>query len=423
MPNIYFCIKLNMPSNKRYIVLSAALILSLALGIIYAWSIIKEAIESSVRLQSQDGFNWDISSLNDPYSVAVLVFSLTMMFAGKIQDKIGPRIAIYIGGILISSGLFVMAYSTSYFLWIFSFGVLAGSGIGFCYSAITPVIIKWFSPEKTGLVTGVVVAGFGLSSVYLAPLLTYLFEHYGFQNAIVYYAIGFSIILFIAAFFLKNPENKIETGKAVISSGENNYNVKDLLKNYEFYRLWVIYFIGAGAGLMVISFITEMVKKGLGKQAFFGVIIIAIGNAAGRVISGIMSDKIGRMKTLMIFLISQTVLMFTAAYVINIENISILIILFIATFIGFSYGSNLTLFPTIAKDNWGMKNFGANYGILFSAWGIGGFVLSRISQMLKAETNSLHWSFLLAGFLLIAAIALAFKGSKQTQKNRNTYLK
>jgi len=408
-----------MPSNKRYIVLSAALILSLALGIIYAWSILKEAVETSIKLNTPGGFNWDISALNDPYSVAVLVFSLIMIFAGKLQDKLGPRIAIYIGGVLISSGLFIMAFSTSYLLWILGFGVLAGSGIGFCYSAITPVIIKWFSPEKTGLVTGVVVAGFGLSSVYLAPLFTYLFEHYSFSNAILYYGTGFTIILFTAAFFLKNPGINLYQEKKVISSGEEDFDLKTILKNLDFYRLWIIYFIGAGAGLMVISFITEMVKKGLGKQAFWGVVIIAIGNAAGRVISGILSDKIGRMKTLIIFIISQTLLMFIAAFVINIEHINVFIILIIATFIGFSYGSNLTLFPTITKDKWGMKNFGANYGILFSAWGIGGFVLSRVSQMLKAQTGSLHWSFLLAGFLLIFALFLAytemFKSKKKSQ--------
>ena len=174
---------------------------------------------------------------------------------------------------------------------------------------------------------------------------------------------------------------------------------------------------------MVISFSTEMVKKVLGKQAFWGVIIIALGNAAGRVISGIMSDKIGKMKTLIMFIFFQTLLMFTAAFVINNENVSIILLLFIATFIGFSYGSNLTIFPTITKEKWGMKNFGANYGFLFTAWGIGGFILSRISQMLKAQTGSLHWSFILAGSLLVVALILAFTGSMPTQKNRNTYLK
>lgn len=412
-----------MQKNKRYIVLTAALILSLALGIIYAWSIIKEAIETSVKLNSNTGFSWDISALNDPYSIAVLVFSLTMIFAGKMQDKLGPRITIYIGGILISSGLFIMAFSTNYVLWIIGFGILAGSGIGFCYSAITPVIIKWFSPEKTGLVTGVVVAGFGLSSVYLAPLFTFLFENYGFENAILYYGIGFSIILFSAAFFLKNPENTLLEEKMNISAEENNHSLKDILKHFDFYRLWIIYFIGAGAGLMVISFITEMVKKGLGKQAFWGVIIIALGNAAGRVISGIMSDKIGKMKTLIMFIFLQTLLMFTAAFVINVENVNVFLLLLIATFIGFSYGSNLTIFPTITKEKWGMKNFGANYGFLFTAWGIGGFILSRISQMLKAQTGSLHWSFIIAGSLLVVALILAFTDSMNTQKNRNTYLK
>ena len=175
-----------MLNKKRWIVLIAAIFLNLGIGIIYSWSIIKEAIDTSIKLNAPDSFKWDVSSLNDPYSVSVLMFAFTMIFSGRMQDKIGPRITIYIGGVLISVGALIAALSTSYVIWILGFGVLIGGGIGFCYSAITPVTIKWFSPDKTGLVTGVVVAGFGLSSVYLAPLFTTLIRSFALQGAMIY---------------------------------------------------------------------------------------------------------------------------------------------------------------------------------------------------------------------------------------------
>ena len=340
------------------------------------------------------------------------MFAFTMIFSGRMQDKIGPRITIYIGGVLISVGALIAALSTSYVIWILGFGVLIGGGIGFCYSAITPVTIKWFSPDKTGLVTGVVVAGFGLSSVYLAPLFTTLIRSFALQGAMIYYAIGFAILMAISTYFLKNPVEIVQSKNTNNLSKGKDIELKEVLKQFSFYQYWVLFFIASGAGLMVISFITEMVKKGLGEQAFIGVIIIAIGNASGRVISGYLSDRIGRMKTLLMMLLFQTVLMYISAYVSGMENFSIVLLLLVATFIGFNYGSNLTLFPSIAKDNWGLKNFGANYGMLFTAWGIGGFVLSRVSQMLKASTGSFQYSFLLAGILLTIASVITIFAKK-----------
>jgi nitrate/nitrite transporter NarK len=158
---------------------------------------------------------------------------------------------------------------------------------------------------------------------------------------------------------------------------------------------------------MVIGFITEMVTKDLGAHAFLGVAIIAIGNALGRIVSGYFSDKIGRIKTLLFFFLFQTLLMFLAYFTIGVNNIILIVLL--ATFIGFNYGSNLTIFPGITKDLWGMKKFGANYGLLYTSWGVGGFVLSRVSQMIKAATGSLEYSFWLAGVLLaVGSILLIF---------------
>lgn len=148
---------------------------------------------------------------------------------------------------------------------------------------------------------------------------------------------------------------------------------------------------------MVIGSVAGLAKKSMGPMAFVAVAIMAIGNASGRVVAGILSDKIGRKATLTIMLGFQAVMMFAAIPVVGSGSAGLLVVL--ATFIGFNYGSNLCLFPSFAKDYWGFKNYGLNYGVLFTAWGVGGFVMGRVSEMLNAVPGGLNKSFILAGVL------------------------
>ena len=191
----------------------------------------------------------------------------------------------------------------------------------------------------------------------------------------------------------------------------------EMMKTRAFYTIWSIYFIGAGAGLMVIGSIAGMAKQTMGDMAFLVVAILAVGNATGRIIAGILSDKIGRRATLIIMLTFQTILMFIAIPVVGSEKSSAILLVLLATFIGFNYGTNLSLFPSMTKDNWGLKNFGVNYGIVFTAWGVGGLVMGRLSQMLIAGTESYTSSFLTAAVLLIigAVLTLTLKGRKEIE--------
>jgi OFA family oxalate/formate antiporter-like MFS transporter len=172
--------------------------------------------------------------------------------------------------------------------------------------------------------------------------------------------------------------------------------------------LWVAYFIGSGAGLMVISSISGMAKKSMGSLAFVAVAVMAIGNAGGRVVAGVLSDKIGRRTTLALVLFVQALLMFAAIPATASKDTSPVFIVLLATLIGFNYGANLSLFPSLTKDFWGLKNFGLNYGVLFTAWGVGGFALSRLQQMLTAGSKgSFQNSLNTAGILLLAGAVLA----------------
>jgi nitrate/nitrite transporter NarK len=246
--------------------------------------------------------------------------------------------------------------------------------------------------------------------VYLAPLSNYLVANYQLQKSML--ILGGSFLVAIVAFaqLLRNPPAGYVAATAPGASAKpvaTGLAPSQIVRTSQFWILWLIYFAGAGAGLMVISSISGMAKTTMKDAAFIAVAVMAIGNAGGRIVAGMLSDKIGRRWTLMLVLLFQAALMFIAIPVTNSTDGAKYIIVLVATMIGFNYGANLSLFPSFAKDLWGLKNFGMNYGILFSAWGAGS-MLSSVAQRLKASSGSFDSSFQTAAALLIAGAALTF---------------
>jgi MFS family permease len=396
-------------NNRGWLVAFSGLGINLALGVLYTWSLFKAAIEKE--------FGWKGSQLNDPYALCCLVFAFTMIVAGKCQDKVGPRLTASIGGILVGLGLVLISTTNSYTIWLLGFGVLVGVGIGFGYSSATPPALKWFPSGKTGLVAGIVVAGFGLAPVYLAPTSQYLLATFGLQKSMFIFALAFTAAVTGLAQMLQNPPAAFVPVAATAPQSQDpavaaktvspGSTPAEMLRSPMFYLLWLIYAIGAGAGLMVISSVSGMAKKSMGEHAFVAVAVMAVGNAGGRIIAGLLSDKIGRRWTLMLVLALQAALMFAAIPITADKSMLPLVIVLLATFIGFNYGANLSLFPSFTKDFWGLKTFGINYGILFTAWGVGGFVFPKVQQTLTVNSGgNFASSFTAAGMVLIAGAAL-----------------
>lgn len=409
--------------NKGWTVVFAGLALNLALGILYTWSVFKDNILLSIQKGGEGAFNWDLSKLNEPYSICILVFAFSMIPAGKLQDKKGPRITALIGGVLVSAGFILTSLTTSYAMWVLGFGVLAGMGIGFGYAASTPPAFKWFPSSKTGMIAGIVVSGFGIAPVYIAPLANKLILTYGIQHAMLIFGIAFLIVVSACAMMLVNPpasyvavDKNATTKSATTVVGSKSYATSEMLKSPLFYLLWFIFFISSGAGLMVIGSISGLAKSSMGEAAFAAVAILAMGNAAGRLVAGYLSDKIGRIATLLSILLFQATLMFLAIAAIG-SDATALVIVLLATFIGFNFGSNLALFPAFTKILWGTKNYGINYGFMLTAWGVGGYVFTRLSQTLIASTGSHNISFIIAGCCLLFCAVLTYWLKKAQAKH------
>ncbi|HEY5973871.1 MAG TPA: MFS transporter, partial [Geobacteraceae bacterium] len=231
-------------ANRGWRVVMAGTGINLALGVLYAWSIFKGAIKSSIEKGGPDAFQWDIKSVNDPYAVCCLTFAFAMILAGKCQDKIGPTKTALIGGLLVGAGFTLTGFSSSYEAWVAGFGVLAGAGFGFGYSAATPPAIKWFSSAKTGLIAGIVVAGFGLAPVYIAPLSSWLLGAFGIQKAMLVFAAAFTLVVCGLSFFVVNPPagyvpaEPADPGPvAALNAAKPKVNAtaSEMLRNYKFY--------------------------------------------------------------------------------------------------------------------------------------------------------------------------------------------
>lgn len=401
--------------HKGWQVTFAGMGINLALGVLYTWSVIAAAIP--------EDWGWNATAKNWPYMVACLVFSLTMVPAGRLQDRFGPRWVATFGGVLVGIGMILSSTTSSYWGWMIGFGILTGAGIGFGYASATPPAVKWFPAYRTGLIAGLVVAGFGLSAVYAAPLAETMTNSLGVSQTMLWLGVAFLIVVCgLSQLLVVPPKGYVPAGSpaagsAAAAAAAVDFTPAAMLRTWQFYVLWFMYLCGAGAGLMIISKLKTIGTDQTSiSQTFILVAACAVGNGLGRIVLGMLSDKIGRRQTLFLCFLIQAGLMVLLSQVAKgsaLDNLWLMIVL--AALIGANYGANLAIFPSITKGYYGIKNFGVNYGLLFTSWGVGGFLLSLLVGRVKDIFGSFVWAYYISAGLLVVAALVTFTVNKPKQ--------
>ena len=395
------------PSRIRaWTVVIAAFGMNLVIGALYAWSVIGKALVGQ--------WHWTKTQAMLPFATETVCCAITMIFAGRWQDRIGPRYVAMLGGIIFGLGLVLSSLVRTCLPMLFTFGVICGVGIGLGYSATTPPSIKWFPPERKGLITGIVVSGIGLAAVYMSPLANYLLKVNGIQHTFLILGIGAIVLVVLLAQVLANPPAGYvlaparaaaasQTKPAPVARRELDWH--EMLQTGQFYQLWFMLILSASAGLLIIGNITLIAQDQAPKwdSAFILVMVVAIFNTCGRFLSGFVSDRIGRTNTMILAFVLQAINMF-----VFVQYKTPALLLFGSAFTGLCYGTIFTLFPAATADFYGVRNLGVNYGSLFTAFGVAGVTGAVIGGRIRDWLGSYNYAFIMCGIMLLVGASLAF---------------
>ncbi|MBK1877181.1 L-lactate MFS transporter [Pelagicoccus mobilis] len=407
-------------------VLIAGLLSNFSVGILYTWSNLKDAIEYSLdpvtgeRVYSA----WDITQLNVPYSIGGMVFAIILMFAGALQDKIGPRKVMLAGIVMVGGGTIlsgVVVHSPS--LFNITFGVILGVGLGFVYACPRPAAMKWFHPSKKGMVNGLVVTGFGLGAMWLGPLEVLLLKNLGFSLEQTLWILGTMILMIGIPCALnvidppqgyKPPAPAVKEGQ-VVEEQSPSVSLATTAKTPQAWMLLTIYAFMCSAGAMVISNATDIMRIQTGGEngvyatavaaiLAFMVPLTSLSNASGRTAGGLVSDKIGRKGAYLFAHAIAGLNMLCFYFFFNSPSLVVVGIILAC----FTYGSTLSITPTITADYFGLKNYGANYGLIYYGWGFSLIIGPTISQVVKSKTGNYDYAYLIAFGLIVSSAVLVY---------------
>ncbi len=417
----------------RRLVVAGAILIQLALGAIYSWSVFTKILTDAEGI-----YRFTATQTAWIFSAGLTTFAAVMVLAGKRLPSVGPRKLTVYGGLLLGLGYVLGGFFGSSFWGQFlTIGVMAGAGIGMAYVVPIAVGVKWF-PDKKGLITGLAVAGFGfgatiwvkLAGSWFGGLLNYLQigELPNVQSVFLLYGIIFAAFVLIGSLVMVNPPEgwlpagwKPTAGPAG-SSGDEGFTPAAMMGTRQFYSIWSVFAFSAIAGLMVIYCIQLFGMDALTFRGQENAIAItgtamawyAIFNGLGRIAWGMISDRIGRRPAIIIMSAFQGVVMLALYHGFITFGLATGLIVG-ASLVGFNYGGIFALFPAITADYFGNKQVGANYGWVFTAYGLAGLMGPLLAGVFKDNAadggSPVVWMapFIIAGAAcLIGAVVMVF---------------
>ena len=398
--------------QNRWLVVVGALLIQLCLGAIYAWGAFTTA------LQNPEGtFQFSAAQTSWIFSAGLASFALVMILAGRLQDKYGPRIIAVIGGLILGAGYIIASFTGASFpLMLVFIGIVGGAGIGMGYVCPIAACVKWF-PDLKGLITGLAVAGFGAGAfifVKLAGSWMGLIESQGVNGTFLIFGIIFAVTVVIGAMLLSNPPagwKPAGWNPPVEKDGSAKATVKNLtqgqaVKTPQFWMIWLAFVFSAGCGLMVIKCLKNfgVLEGGLTPAVAGSALgLLALFNGLGRVVWGTVSHKLSAKGSVILMCLLQGVMMF---FLLGMGSKSSTLAI-AACWIGFNFGGNFALFPLLTLENFGPKNLGANYGAVFTSYGVGGILGPVMAGMVWDSMGTFKTAFIIAGIACILAAGLA----------------
>ena len=393
------------PKVPRVVTAALCTALQICFGTVYAWSFFQ------TLLVRQEG--WTFTETAWAFSITIFSLGTSAAWAGAALPKLGPRRLALIGSVMFAGGYFIASVALRLdWLWLFylGYGVIGGAGIGLGYVTPVATVAKWF-PDRKGLATGVVVMGFGvgafLLSKVLAPVLVWQAQS-DLSTVFLLLGLVFAAILIPSSLLLHDPPLDYAT---TASSGppEPDAPLNTYLQSREFVVMWMVFFFNISAGISVISFQSPLLQDVWGLAdpsvepealAEYGATLIAISslcNGVGRLLWGLLSDRIGRVRVFRILLASQ---MLVFGFLMTERDPWVFSAL--VCYVLLCFGGGFATMPSFVLDVFGAKRMSIIYGAVLTAWAAAGIFGPLYVGHLKDQypDRAVIYCFLIGIFIL-----------------------
>jgi len=401
--------------KRREFYIISGLVMFLCMGTIYSWGVFQKPLIAA--LKSTHGVEVSSTMAGMPYTVFLLAYAFSMPIAGRFIKKVNPKILAVGGSLAIATAWILAGSATSIGFIIATYGLIGGIGVGIVYGIPMAVVAEWF-PDKKGFAVGLTLLGFGLSPFITAPLANKLIDHLGVFSTFRVLGVAFAVILSLLSLTLKFPEKSEDSG-AGSNCSQGEFSPKEMMGTTTFYVMWVCFVIGTFSGLMIIGLSSIYAQEIVGltpKKAALFTSFFAIFNGIGRPIFGAMTDKFGTKKT-----ITLSYLTIITAGVLSIAfhgNVFIFALAF--SIMWMNLGGWLAIAPASTINLFGRVHYSSNYGILFTAYGIGALCQGFVSGHIKEVFDSYVYVFYPVIGVCIFGLILSNMFISETKKSITT---